>query len=174
MKAVLKFLMVAVLVLLNSNAFAKDLYPTTLDNGTLILVDGGMGVGRYADKNTVNVRYYAPPFYQIEVDVVSVIFSNDYYRKHDTYIDGPYKIAESIPLYFKYNWDTRTVFYQYNGVWKVWDLNRHYSHAEGNPMIPYAAEVAFVSAYNMKFFGDKTGYDGYRVIDRSLYDTLGI
>jgi hypothetical protein len=46
-------------------------------------------------------------------------------------------------------------------------------------MIPNTAEVAFVSAYNMKFFGDKTGYSPVlkkqrRVIDDSLYRALGI
>lgn len=46
-------------------------------------------------------------------------------------------------------------------------------------MIPNAAEVALVSAYDMRFFGDKTGYSPVlkqqrRVIDESLYRALGI
>ena len=46
-------------------------------------------------------------------------------------------------------------------------------------MIPYAAEVAFVSAYNMRFFDDKLGYNPVlkkyqRVIDEQIYLRLGI
>ena len=46
-------------------------------------------------------------------------------------------------------------------------------------MIPFAAEVAFVSAYRMRFFDDKLGYSPVlkkyqRVIDEQLYFRLGI
>lgn len=174
MKNLLKFFVMAALMLITSTAFAESPYPRTLENNALICVDGGMGVGRYADKNSVSVDKYAPPFYELSIDVYSVNFSDSYYREHGTYVGGDYTIGDSYRLYFKYNWDTRTIFHKVDGVWKVWDLNRHYSHAEGNPLIPYSAEVAFFSAYRMKFFNDKTGYDGYRVIDRSLYDSLGI
>ena len=37
------------LLLLSAAALANP-YPATLDNGNLVLVDGGMGVGRYADR----------------------------------------------------------------------------------------------------------------------------
>ena len=52
-------------------------------------------------------------------------------------------------------------------------------YAEGDPMIPFAAEVAFVSAYNMRFFNDKLGSSPVlkkhqRVIDEQLYFRLGI
>lgn len=177
MKALLKFFVVMVSLLMFSNsasAFSNSPYPETLENGTLILVDGGMGVGRYADKNSVSIDKYAPPFYELSIEVFSVEFSEDYYKEHGNYINSPYKISNAITLNFKYNWDSKSIFQKINGIWKVWDLNRHYSHAEGNPLIPYAAEVAFVSAYQMRFFDDKTGYDGYRVIDKSLYNALGI
>ena len=64
-------------------------------------------------------------------------------------------------------------------TWLDWDVNRDYCHAEGDPMIPFAAEVAFVSAYNMRFFNDKLGYSPVlkqhrRVIDEQLYFRLGI
>ena len=44
---------------------------------------------------------------------------------------------------------------------------------DGDPMVPFTAEVAFVSAYNMKFFSDKLGYSPVlkkhqRVIDEQL------
>ena len=173
MKNLLKFFVAAALMFVTSTAFAESPYPSTLENGTLICVDGGMGVGRYADKNSVSVDKYAPPFYELSIDVYSVNFSDKHYREYGSYLASPYTFNGSDRLYFKYNWDTRTIFHKVDGVWKVWDLNRHYSHAEGNPLIPYAAEVAFYSAYRMKFFNDKTGYDGYRVIDKSLYDSLG-
>ena len=47
-------------LLLSAVAFANP-YPTTLDNGNLVLVDGGMGVGRYAARSSVAVEQYAPP-----------------------------------------------------------------------------------------------------------------
>ena len=175
MKTILKFFVVIVtLIFANSAALAKDIYPDTLNNGNLILVDGGMGVGRYADKDSTYVLQYAPPFYQIRIDIYSVTFSNDYYKDNGTYIGGSYTFGESYPLYLKYNLDSRTVFYQNNGIWKVWDLNRNYSHAEGNPLIPNSAEVAFYAAYRMKFFGNKLNGDGYPVVSDGLHSALGI
>ena len=164
----------AVLIFSNTAALAKDIYPETLENGNLILVDGGMGVGRYADKSSVSIDKYAPPFYELSIDIFSVNFSDKYYRENDTYIDGPYNIGESFKLSFKYNWDSKTIFIKQNDLWKVWDLNRSYSHAEGNPLYPNAAEVAFYSAYRMKFFGDKLNGDGYPVISDGIYSALGI
>ena len=174
MKNLLNFFVAAALVFFTSTAFAESSYPQTLENGNLVLVDGGMGVGYYADKSSVSVDKYAPPFYELSIDILPINFSDKYYRENETYIGGPYVTGEIFRLYFKYNWDTKTVFHKNDKIWKVWDINRSYSHAEGNPMIPYAAEVAFVWAYNLKFFGNVTGADGYRVIDESLYDALGI
>ena len=164
-------------LLLSAIAFANP-YPATLDNGNLVLVDGGMGVGRYADRSSVAVEQYAPPNYQIAISLVSITFSDEYWRQHDTYVGGPYRMGESFPLRFRYNWDRRSVAYIWGSNWQDWDINRDYSHAEGEPLIPNAAEVAFVSAYNMRFFGDKTGYSPVlkqqrRVIDESLYQALG-
>ena len=88
-------------------------------------------------------------------------------------------MGESFLLRFRYNWDRKSVAYIRGGNWQDWDINHDYSHAEGEPLIPNAAEVAFVSAYNMRFFGDKTGYSPVlkrqrRVIDENLYRALGI
>ena len=165
------------LLLLSAAAFAN--YPATLDNGNLVLVDAGMGVGRYADRSSVAVERYAPPDYQIAINLVSVNFSDDYWRQHETYIGGPYTLGDVFTLRFRYHWGRKSIAYQFGQQWQDWDINRDYSHAEGNPMIPKTAEVAFVSAYNMKFFGDKTGYSPVlkkqrRVIDDSLYRALGI
>ncbi|MBO5650426.1 MAG: hypothetical protein J5908_02900 [Selenomonas sp.] len=165
------------LLLLSAAAFAN--YPATLDNGNLVLVDAGMGVGRYADRSSVAVERYAPPDYQIAINLVSVNFSDDYWRQHETYIGGPYTLGDVFTLRFRYHWGRKSIAYQFGQQWQDWDINRDYSHAEGDPMIPNTAEVAFVSAYNMKFFGDKTGYSPVlkkqrRVIDDSLYRALGI
>ena len=165
------------LLLLSAAALAN--YPATLDNGNLVLVDGGMGVGRYADRTSVVVERYAPPDYQIAINLVSVIFSDDYWRQHETYIGGPYTVGDVFALRFRYHWGRKSIAYQFGEQWQDWDINRDYSHAEGDPMIPNTAEVAFVSAYNMKFFGNKTGYSPVLkqqrcVIDDSLYRALGI
>ena len=165
------------LLLLSAAAFAN--YPATLDNRNLVLVDAGMGVGRYADRSSVAVERYAPPDYQIAINLVSVNFSDDYWRQHETYIGGPYTLGDVFTLRFRYHWGRKSIAYQFGQQWQDWDINRDYSHAEGDPMIPNTAEVAFVSAYNMKFFGDKTGYSPVlkkqrRVIDDSLYRALGI
>ena len=181
-RALLRRIITAVLavaiILLSAVAFANP-YPVTLDNGNLVLVDGGMGVGRYADRSSVAVEQYAPPNYQIAISVVSVTFSDEYWRQHDTYVGGPYKIGEPFLLRFRYNWDRKSIAYNRGDSWLEWDINHGYSHTEGEPLIPNAAEVAFVSAYNMRFFGDKTGYSPIlkrqrRIIDESLYRALGI
>ena len=165
------------MLLLSAAVFAN--YPATLDNGNLVLVDGGMGVGRYADRTSVVVERYAPPDYQIAINVVSVTFSDDYWRQHETYVGGPYTLGDVFTLRFRYDWDRKSIAYQFGQQWKDWDIHRDYSHAEGDPLIPNTAEVAFVSAYNMKFFGDKNGYSPVlkrerRIIEKSLYFALGI
>jgi len=166
------------LLLLSAAALANP-YPATLDNGNLVLVDGGMGVGRYADRKSVAVERYAPPNYQIAINLVMVTFSEDYWRQHKSYIGGPYSIGDVFTVRFRYHWGRKSIAYQSRNQWQDWDINRDYSHAEGAPMIPNTAEVAFVSAYNMKFFGDKTGYSPVlkqqrRIIDESLYRALRI
>ena len=172
------FMAMILLTILSTTVFANP-YPVTLDNGNLVLVDGGMGVGKYADRSSVAVEMYAPPEYQIAVSVYPITFSDDYYRQHDTYVGGSYKIGEPFLLRFRYDWDSKAIAYERGGSWVDWDVNHDYSHAEGQPMIPYAAEVAFVSAYNMRFFDTKTGYSPVlksyrRVINDDLYKALGI
>jgi len=178
MKTLQAIFLGVVMILATTTAFAEP-YPATLDNGNLVLVDGGMGVGRYANRASVAAQLYAPPNYRIAIDIVNVTFSDDYWRQHSTYIGGPYKISGSYTMQFRYNWDRKSLSYNRGGTWLDWDINRDYSHAEGEPLVPNAAEVAFVSAYNTKFFGNKTGYSPVlkkqrRVVDESLYRALGI
>ena len=87
-------------------------YPGTLDNGKLVLVDGGMGSGYYADRSSVQVEQYAPPQYQLSIKVVGVTFSDEYLRSHGTYIGGPYTMGDGITLKFRYNWDRKVISYQ--------------------------------------------------------------
>lgn len=177
MKSALKFFTAVIMffIVSNSAAFAQDIYPATLGDGEFILVDGGMGVGRYADKYSVYVHEYKPPFYQIQINIVPVTFSEEYFKQAGTYIGSPYNAGDYYTVTFRYNWDTRTIFTQNEkGIWKNWDINRNYSHAEGNPLIPNAAEVAFISAYHMKFFGDMRNSSGYPVVSENLYTSLGI
>ena len=162
MRSCIRTAWLTVVLMFVTVATALANYPGTLDGGNLVLVDGGMGVGYYADRSSVQVEQYAPPKYQLAVNLVSVQFSDEYWRKHETYIGGPYTKGDS-----------------FTQTWLDWDVNRDYCHAEGDPMIPFAAEVAFVSAYNMRFFNDKLGYSPVlkqhrRVIDEQLYFRLGI
>ena len=180
MKRLLRTMLLTAIIALLLSAFAlANPYPPTLYEGDLVLVDGGMGVGRYADTTSVVIYKYAPPDYQIAINVVSVTFSEEYWQEHETYVGGPYTIGASNSMAFRYNWITKTISYQRNGKWFDWDINRDHSHAEGEPLIPNTAEVAFATAYNMRFFDKKMGYSPAfgrerRVISESLYDALNM
>ena len=180
MNTMIKAWLLAVLLILPCMvANANNLYPETMDTGNYVLVDSGMGGGTYADKSSVTVQSYDPPNYQIAINVIHVAFSDDFWRAHETYIGGPYKIRGTTTLYFRYNWDRKAISYQTKNGWMDWNINRDYSHADGYPLFPRAAEVAFVSAYNMRFFNDTMGYspvlkEHRRVISEDFYRRLGI
>ena len=164
---------------MTSISFAESMYPSTLDNGNLVIVDGTMGTGIYADRSSVSVERYAPPNYELSIDVINVSFSEDYFKIHHNYKYSPYRFGNKNRVYIKYNWDRKTVSRLRNNVWVDYDLNRDNSHADGNPFVPCVSEVAFVSAYSMRFFDDKMGYDPYfkryyRIIDEEFYRLLGI
>ncbi len=115
------------------------------------------------------------------VNVVSVVFSEDYFRQYRTYDGRSYTISRARLMQFRYDWDDKTVWWysSRNGAWKKWDINRDNSHADGQPLIPNSAEVAFIAAYNMRFYDDTEGYSpvlkGYRrVISEEFYERLGI
>lgn len=180
----IQVLILAMMVLFSVSAFAKSPYPETLEDGNLVLVDAHMGVGRYADRGSVVVQQYAPPEYQIAINVVTVTFSEEYYKQYKTYVGSPYTIGRAGLFQFRYDWN-RKVVYRYSGrddSWKMWDINRQHTHADGDPLIPNAAEVAFVSAYNMRFFDDTEGsfismnnkMHRVRVIKEEFYARLGI
>ena len=95
-------LTVAAMVEMSALAFA-NIYPATLNNGNLVLVDGGMGVGRYADRSSVVAENYAPPNYRLSISIVPVTFSEDYWRQHETCIGSPYTVGEPYRFRFRYN-----------------------------------------------------------------------
>ena len=72
-----------------------------------------MGVGYYADRSSVQVEKYAPPKYQLAINVVGVEFSDEYWRRHETYIGGPYTMGDSFTLKFRYNWDRKVISHQW-------------------------------------------------------------
>ncbi len=162
-------------------AYAKNPYPETLDDGNLVLVDAHMGVANYADLSSAEVYEYAPPDYQIAIHVVRIMFSDDYYRQHKTYIDGPYTVSKPGSMLFRYNWDDKSisVYSKRQETWKKWDINRDNTHADGEPFIPCTAEAAFAAAYGIRFFDDTEGYSPVlrrtrRVIPESFYERMGI
>ena len=82
-------------------------------------------------------------------------------------------------MYFRYNWDRKSMAYHTKNGWMDWNINRDYCHADGYPLIPFTAETAFVSAYNMRFYNETMSYsprlkEKRRVIEESFYRTLGI
>ncbi len=184
MRKIFSFFWVAVFMIVCSMATtvqAQQMYPSTLENGNLVCVDGHMGVGTYADRTSVVVQRYDPPNYQIAINLVYVTFDESYFRSAGgTYVGAPYYISGTTTSHFRYNWNNKFIsFLNRNGVWRDWNINKDNSHADGDPLVPHAAEVAFVSAYNIKFFGNKKGYSPilkkeYRVISDEFYRTLGV
>lgn len=175
-------LLLLLLMLLHTpTGFARAMYPETLQDGDLVLVDGHMGARRYADLSSVAVQQDASPEYRIAINVVTIRFSEDYYQEYRTYAGSPYTIRKTEQYTFRYDWDSKTIwrYDERTGKWNLWDIDRDHSHADGLPLIPYTAEAAFVAAYNTRFFDDTTGYSPkrekyFRVIDESFYDRLGI
>ncbi len=171
-RAIIFFLLA--FVISTAACFAKDMYPSKLENGKLILVDAQMGVGIYADRSSVHVKECNPPNYEISIDVIPVTFSEEYYQSHGTYIGSPCEIGERNNHVFRYNSAKKTVSYNDNGEWKTWDINGEYSHADGDPQIPYTAETAFATAFQKKFYGNTKKNDKSKVIDNKFYKILGI
>ena len=180
LKKIKLLLLILTMVMMSVVGYAETIYPETMNNGNLVLVDGGMGVGKYVDRSSVSVQRYEPPYYQIAINIVNIRFSDDYWSQHGTYVGGPYKISKEYTALFRYNWNRKLVSHQHHdGIWRDWDINKNHSHADGDPFVPYAAETAFVSAYNMRFYNNTMGYSPiskgkYRVISEAFYRKLGL
>ena len=157
-------LFIMIIIFCQSTCIARNL--DILDNGNLIRVDGAQGYGVYAVRSSVDVELYNPPNYRININTIIINDSTGQRGDIHNYT-------------FSYNWDKKTVAYlsHQKNEWVNWDINHEYSHAEGDPMIPHLAEVAFVSAYKIKFYGNmSTNTYGYwhRVISDKFYQYLGI
>ena len=72
MRRCIRTALLTLVLMLAIVATALANYPGTLDGGNLVLVDGGMGVGYYADRSSVQVEKYAPPRYQLAIKVVRI------------------------------------------------------------------------------------------------------
>ena len=180
----LPLLLLTMIVLFSTSALAKSAYPETLENGNLVLVNAHMGRGHYADRASVVVQQYAPPEYQIEINIILVEFSEEYYRQYKTFVGSPYTISHTSLTQFRYNYNQKVVYWysETRKSWMKWDINRENTFSDGNPLIPNAAETAFVTAYNMRFYDDTEGcftsklgkMHRVRVINEEFYERLGI
>jgi len=153
-----------------STVHANDLYPKALNDGDWVIVSGRQGVAWYAVRSSVNVEEYNPPYYQIAMEIVTMNFPRVNNREGEPYVTGK-NIAR-----FRYNWDRKVIYTGNPGDWHLW--NHHDSNAlttaGGWPKIPCSAEVAFITAYNMRFYDKTLGANGYRVISEEFYNSLGI
>lgn len=167
-------LMVTMLLMLVCQSVFASSYPATLDNGNLIFVDNYQGVGIYADRSSVFVEVYTPGYYQVSIKTVAIK-------------DGKGERSNVRTHHFRYERDTKKMAYLsipnrgwdpwVNWGWEPWDLNKNYGHDGGDPLIINLAEVAFVTAYDKKYFGDMertVAGKTQRVIPESLYQALGI
>ncbi|MEE1362946.1 MAG: hypothetical protein U0K23_10240 [Selenomonadaceae bacterium] len=127
----------------------------------LVAVDGGMGTVIYADKNTVEVLEYNPPYYTIKINYIRADYNYN-----------PPKFKNIGTIIVRYNWDEKNkIEYKINSKdWAEWDVTKSHDHASGNPLIPLSAETAFMTAYNMKFFGDSLCQPPNRSVSKDYLD----
>ena len=92
----------------------------------------------YVDAKTLNVEEYAPPKYQLAIDIVMV----------ENAEKGNTQIANRLTRRYRYNWTTKQMFMLSSKGWVY--LNPHGSRANGADKIE-AGEIAFQLAYNMRF-----------------------
>lgn len=166
--------MVTMLLMLVCQSVFASSYPATLDNGNLVYVDDYQGIGIYADRSSVFIEVYTPNYYQVRINTVLIK-------------DGNGERSSVRTHHFRYERDTKKMSYLLNPKrgwgewdnmgWKQWDLNKNNGHDGGDPLIINLAEVAFVTAYDKKYFGDMERIlagKTQRVIPVSLYQALGI
>lgn len=150
------FLLIGMLFifLFAETSFAYNPYPTHLgDDNNYILCDGHMGAAWYVDRSSLVAQAYNPPYYKLAINVV-------YVPKADR---GGTNIANVRTYHYyydlnnrnMYSWDGRMDYYYYldpNGSWAATGIR-----------MP-AGEIAFVLAYNMKFYGNHYDRDFYNRI----------
>ena len=150
-------------------------YSTYLNNDkNYILCDGHMGRGWYIVRDSLAVEKYEPPEYVIKVQMVSA--ESAIGNVDDFYNGGKGKIISHFSKRFKYNWDAKTMFVEYNKGWRY--LNPVGCWAESGIFMP-AGEIAFALAYNMKFYGSQKYYieDLHQYVepfDEGFYERVGL
>ncbi len=101
------------------------------------------------DKSSVAVQKYAPPDYQIAVNVMRVSFTTNGF---DLDLLNSPRIYETKTHYYYYNWDSRRMYRlisdnKYDYIPPVGDYASNSSVIEG--------ELAFYIAYHVKFYGGR-------------------
>ncbi|MGM9529146.1 MAG: hypothetical protein ACI3XH_04030 [Phascolarctobacterium sp.] len=139
-----------------------------------ILCDGHMGQGWYIVRDSLAVEKYEPPEYIISVEMVAA--ESAVGSVEDFYNGGIGKITNCFSKRFKYNWDAKTMFVEYNKDWRY--LNPVGCWAESGVFMP-AGEIAFALAYNMKFYGSQKYYiedlsQYVDAFDKGFYDRVGL
>ncbi|WP_051598471.1 hypothetical protein [Selenomonas ruminantium] len=152
--AVCLVLMSALLLCSNTVSEANQ-YPDYLNGDrNWVLVNAKQGMAWYMDKSSVAVQKYAPPNYQIAVNVVTVSLSSNGFELD--LINSP-RVYETETHYYYYNWDSRKM-YRLDTMANKWNYMP--------PVGDYAStshviegELAFYAAYHMKFYGGKQWMD---------------
>lgn len=142
------FMLLSMLSIMMCSCTAFANYPTHLyGDKNFILCDGHMGSAWYVDRSSLNVQKYEPPQYIIAVNVVRV----DNADRRSTEIKNVHTYR------FFYNSDLGQMYVDFNNNdnWRY--LNPQGSWAETGISMP-AGEIAFVLAYNYKFYGDRAYY----------------
>lgn len=139
------------LIILSSASISQaSNYPKHLNGDpNWVLVNAHQGVAWYMDKSSVAVQKYAPPDYQIAVNVMRVSFTTNGFDLN--LLNSP-QIYETETHYYYYNWDSKRMY-------KLGSDNKwHYM----TPVGDYAStssvvegELTFYTAYRMKFYGGR-------------------
>lgn len=172
-KHIVCLVMMSALLLCSTAISEAKQYPDYLNGDkNFILVNAKQGIAWYMDKSSVAVQKYAPPDYQIAVNVVTVYFSSNGFDLD--LINSP--IVDKIEThYYYYNWESKKM-YMLDSTGNKWRYMP--------PVGDYAStshvvegELAFYAAYHMKFYGGRQWLDDatnryYTAVPDSAYMLL--
>ena len=147
----LTFTVLMIMFFLSNASITKaSSYPDHLNGDpNWVLVNAHQGVAWYMDKSSVAVQKYAPPNYQIAVNVMRVSFTTNGFDLDLLYSPTIY---ETETHYYYYNWDSKRMYRlgsdnKWHYMTPVGDYASTSSVIEG--------ELAFYTAYHMKFYGGR-------------------
>lgn len=103
------------------------------------------------------MQKYAPPNYQISIDVIYTRRKDDRGSDYDDET-APREIYQRQTFKFSYNWDTKRMYVEDDMGWRY--INPKGSSAETG-LVMNTGEMAFYLAYHMKFYDclDDVFYD---------------